>query len=329
MISVVTGANGFIGQRLTRALLDIGHHVYCLDICPPGNNSLSHKRVEYHTVDCADMHCLENSKVLDRADYVFHLAGVTKGVDHNAFFEGNVLPTKILLDLLEKKKISLRRFVFISTQAAAGPAKGLDHPVKESDRPHPVEDYSATKLEAEAVVRQHGHKIPFTIIRPSSVYGPGDIDFLNIFNQIKHHLSIYPGYKNKYLSIIHVDDLVRGMLLAVSSKTAKGKTYFLSNKNPVTWKTVHRTMAQVASKKVIEINMPWWTVALVCRLGDLWTQLSGRPTIANSRKAALSKQPYWICSAELAFKDFGFLPEISLTDGLSQTFQWYVQNRWL
>ncbi len=329
MIAIVTGANGFIGQRLTEMLLQEGFHIRCVDIRPPRPEIKKDARVEHYVIDCADSQCLEKSGILNGADYVFHLAAVTKGADYETFYKGNVLPTKSLLQALLDSKIRLHRFVFVSTQAAAGPARDLTHPIAESDEPHPNEDYSATKLEAENVVRQFGKKIPFTIIRPSCVYGPGDIDFLNIFKQIKFHVNVYPGYRKKWISIIYVDDLARGIVCAVRNEATIGKTYFLGNEAPVTWQEVHRTMAKAANKKVMEISLPWWFVAMVCRGGDLWTHLTGHYTIANSRKAILSKQPFWICSAKSAFHDFGFQTKTTLIDGLKQTFEWYVQNDWL
>ena len=85
------------------------------------------------------------------------------------------------------------RFVLVSSQAAAGPAADLARPVVEDDAPRPVEAYGASKLEAERVVRSFGDHVPFTIVRPSSIFGPFDRDFLTLFRFARHGVIVYPG----------------------------------------------------------------------------------------------------------------------------------------
>ena len=82
-------------------------------------------------------------------------------------------------------------------------------------------------------------------------------------------------------------------------------------------------------KRVIELSIPQSIVNWICKAGDLYTKLSGRYTIVNSRKAALSQPRYWICAAQRAKKDFGFKTDVSLLEGLKITYRWYRENGWL
>jgi nucleoside-diphosphate-sugar epimerase len=327
MIAVVTGSNGFIGTHLVQALLEGGFDVRCLDLAQRDDASPPHPRIERYTLDCADPYALAETPALEGADYVFHLAGVTRRATLEAFRAGNVLPTANLLAVLQKAPP--RRFVLVSSQAAAGPAEALERPKTEASAPEPVEAYGRSKLEAEHVVSVYADQIPSTIIRPCSVYGPRDIDFLLAFKQISRHLGIYAACRDKYISIIFVRDLVNGMLQAAQSPQAVGKTYFLCDDEPFRWRDVYGVMASVVGKRMVELNIPQVVVDLAGRAGDVYARLTGRHSLMNSQKIALSRSRYWLCSSRQARRDFGFVARVPLWEGMRMTYRWYVENGWL
>jgi nucleoside-diphosphate-sugar epimerase len=173
--------------------------------------SISGGAIEQFVIDYDEPRTLQRSAALDGADYVFHVGGVTKGVSQREFDAGNVLPTTRLLDALIARHPDgqLKRFVLVSSQAAAGPARSLDAPRDESQPGEPIEEYGRSKLEAERIVAAHGGTLPFTIVRPSAVYGPRDRDFLTIFKQARRGIGLYPASRGRYLSVIHVRDVGR------------------------------------------------------------------------------------------------------------------------
>lgn len=325
----MTGAGGFIGGHLVEALLAQGFCVRCVDTDDCGRWSSDDPRREHHAVDCGDARQLRESRVLEGADFVFHLAGATKAVSLEQFRAWNVLPTRMLLQFLADEKIKLKRFVFVSSQAAAGPAPSLDRPLTEEDLPDPVGDYARSKLEAELTVREYARRIPCTILRPSSVYGPGDADFLTIFRQIQNHVCMFPDYRDRYIAILYVEDLIRGILQAGRSKKAEGRTYFLCADEPVQWDTLYRTIARVEEKWTIRFSVPRPVVELCGRAGDLCAKITGKYSIVNSQKVALSRPRFWVCSADRAKADFGFEVRVGLLEGLGQTYRWYKENGWL
>jgi nucleoside-diphosphate-sugar epimerase len=329
MIAVVTGSSGFIGSRLVEALLERGFTVRCLDTRPNHDVMAEKHRIETYTLDCTDLTVLSESSILDGADYVFHLAGITKALNLEEFRRLNVRPTENLLKLLAEKGQRLKRFLFMSSQAAAGPAPALDQPVTESDKTEPIEPYGQSKFEAETIVYEYRSTIPCTILRPSSIYGPRDVDFLQIFKQIRHHVSFYPGYRHNYISILYLNDLIDGILGAAQAQATEGRTYFLCADEPVTWQQIHNAIAQAMDRRVVEFNVPQFFVDFACRMGDAIMKLTGRYTVVNTRKADLSKSPYWICSAERAKHDFGFKTRFSLLEGMRETYRWYTENGWL
>jgi nucleoside-diphosphate-sugar epimerase len=329
MIAMVTGAGGFIGSHLVEALLSKGYEVRCVDTCRIHHGAESNPDVDYHMIDCTDSEALSHYKICENVDVVFHLAGVTKALNLESFQRHNVRPTKNLLELLKEKSGRLRRFVFVSSQAAAGPAPDLDHPSTETDKPNPIEEYGKSKYEAECVVNQYGMHLPCTILRPSSVYGPRDVDFLQIFKHIRHHVSFYPGYRDHFASMIFISDLVDGILQASETQKAVGQTYFLSTDEMITWQQIHQTIQRVQDQRAMEVNVPRPIVDLVCKLGDAIMKWTGHRTIINSQKAALAKSPYWICSSEKALRDFGFKPRVLLDEGMRITYHWYKENGWI
>jgi nucleoside-diphosphate-sugar epimerase len=329
-VAVVTGSRGFIGRHLVEALLERGFHVRCVDVKPePPRDGPERGRVRHYRLDCRDRAALLDSDALDGTDYVFHLAGATRFVNLERFRQANVVPTRNLLEAIATRGIRLRRFVLMSSQAVGGPATGEDAPTRETDTPAPIGFYATSKLEAEHVVREHGDRVPFTILRPSAVYGPGDVDFLQIFRLARLHMSVFTGYADHALSLVFVDDLVRGTVQAAESERTRAGAYFLCSPDPVTWRHIHSAVADSLKTRVLTIHIPVPVAEIGARVGDAYSRITGRETLANSQKLMQSRLPFWICSADAATRDFGFCARVSLAEGLEQTRRWYVEHRWL
>jgi nucleoside-diphosphate-sugar epimerase len=331
-VAVVTGSRGFIGSHLVEGLVAQGIRVRLLMRAgtTPELAAVSGGAIEQFIVDYDDPRSLEKTRALEGADYVFHLAGVTKGVSQREFNAGNVLPTTRLLDALSAQNDGqLKRFVLVSSQAAGGPARALDAPRDESQVCEPIEQYGRSKLEAERVVASRGDRIPFTIVRPSAVYGPRDRDFLTIFKYARRGLGLYPASRDRYLSLIHVRDVVRGILAAAQATQAAGHAYFLTAEPAVSWRDVYRAVAEAVGRQVSEINLPQALVDAAGLLGDLHALVTGTPTLVTRQKVTLSRADYWICSGAKAERDFAFRAGIGLREGMRETYRWYVEHGWL
>ncbi|HKO16497.1 MAG TPA: NAD-dependent epimerase/dehydratase family protein, partial [Gemmatimonadaceae bacterium] len=302
-IAVVTGSSGFIGTRLVRQLVTSGYRVRCLvrpaSRAVPRSTRSFHGDVERHTIDYEDAELLQRSAALDGAELVFHLAGVTRARTPREFARGNVMPTVNLLRALEGRS-SLRRFVLVSSQAAAGPARALDAPVTEEDPPRPIEAYGASKLQAEDEARACMSRLPVTIARPCSVYGPGDVDFLALFRMARHGLLLYPGTATQYLSLLHVDDLVDGLVAAAEAEAMQGQIVFLCGTTPVRWCDLGTAIAAAVGRRALAVNLPGALVRAAVPLGEAWARVTGRETLLNRHKVALAGPPFWVCSGERA-----------------------------
>jgi nucleoside-diphosphate-sugar epimerase len=328
-IAAVTGASGFIGTHLVSLLAAHNFQVHCLDVRSPAVPPHLDHDIIHHQIDLSVFQDVMDWPLWPSVTHVFHLAGVTQRVTIAEFRQGNVIPTQNLLRVLKAKSSRLQRFLLVSSQAAAGPARRLDQPVRESDVPRPVEAYGRSKLEAEMVVLNEVVNLPVTIVRPGPVYGPGDRDFLQIFQFLQKRLAIYPANRKRFMSVIYVHDLVGGMLQAAEAANAQGEIYFLCDAPIITLQDLYGYIIRIIDKRVIQVNLPQFLVDFGGRLGDFQARRTGRYTLLNSQKIALSRAAYWICSSVKAGRDFNFRCHVPLATGLEETYHWYKEQRWL
>ena len=325
MTAIVTGATGFIGRHLVDALAT-DREVRCLTRGRPEADARA--GVSVHHVDYARADLGLTDDVLRDATEVYHLAGATEAVSAAAFRAANVDVTERLLTRLIALG-SRARFIYASSQAAAGPAPDAEHPKRESDAAAPIEDYGRSKLAAEHLVQAAAEQLPTTIIRPVAVYGPGDRAFLSIFALAKRGLLIYPGTRRSSVNTIFVADLVQGIIGAGSAPAAVGKTYFLGEDLPHRWTEIYATVADAVGQKPVEFSVPRGLVMAAGAVGDVVGSVTGSSSLINRSKASLATPKYWLCSSDAARMDFGFTTPTSLRDGIRQTYDWYLQHRWL
>jgi nucleoside-diphosphate-sugar epimerase len=324
MIAVVTGSSGFIGRNLVDRLLRDGHRVRCIvrpggGAAPPG--------CERHLVDPLEPSSVIGSTAFDGADVVFHLGGVTRAVREPDFVRGNVTPTRHLLGALVARRLR-PRFVYVSSQAAAGPAMSPRHAVEETDAARPVEAYGRSKLQAERIVESFADRLPTTIVRPCAVYGPRDRDFLVMFRTAARGWLVYPGVRQHLVSLAHVDDIVEGIVQAGLHPRAARRTFFLAG-GSVTWAEFGAGIAAVAGRPVREVNVPVALTSAAAVVGAAVGWVTGRASLATPHKVALARHPYWVCSAARAREELGFLARVSLPEGIRETYLWYRAKGWL
>ena len=248
---LITGASGFIGSRLRDALLAAGCDVVA--IRRPGSPpSTAGRSVEADYAVLAD---LERIVGEEKPDYVLHVAGVTKGSSYEDFRLGNVMPTRNLLAALRREHSSAKRFVLVSSLASYGPSAS-SAPHREENPPRPIEHYGQSKREAEEAVEEESGGMPWTILRPSGVYGPGDVDYFNLFKSAMLGWNLYFGNRERLMSIIYVDDCVRGILEGAQHPNSVNKGYFLTSEEQVTWEQFQSEVVRVVGRRARTIDLP-------------------------------------------------------------------------
>lgn len=324
-VAVVTGASGFIGSRLRDKLLDDGWDVVALT----RPSSPAPERGRAAAVDYANPASLVDVFTREKPDVVFHVAGATKGVTWDDFQRANVMPARNLAHALLKAHDSVGRFLNVSSLTAYGPSTP-EQPLIETHTPAPLEHYGRSKLEAERVLAgEIGSRLPWTTIRPAGVYGPGDVDYFELFRLASRGLNVFYGNRDFWMSAVHVDDVVRAIVDAAKSDATIGKGYFICDGTPLTWFDYQRHVVEATGKRAITLNLPQFSLDVAATFGELMTRFDRKPRVFNRQKVLMGKQRAWTCKHDAARADFGYTPKLSVRDGVAHTLEWYRSAGWL
>ena len=327
MKALITGGNGFIGSYLVEALLQRGYDVRCMIRKTSNLQWIKNLDVEFVYGTLSDVSSLEQA--VSNIQVVFHLAGKTKGLHSDNYFRVNTDGTKNLLDVCSGLKPQPPKFIFASSLAAAGPSVSRTKPKTELDDPTPTSIYGKSKLAAEHLVHSYMKSAPAVIIRPPAVYGPRDTDFLKFFQMINRGICPIIGFRDRELSIVHVYDLVDGIIRGAENNQANGNIYFICNEEGFKWYDLGELAASVLKKRTVKLRIPSFTITLVAFFSELIARIHHKPAIVNFDKARDGRQLFWLCENKLAQKDLGFEPKISLDAGIQETLHWYEQQGWL
>lgn len=322
--ALITGASGFIGSNLRDALLDAGADVVAIR----RKRSPEPDKGRSVAAEYDDLERLTEVMRDEKPDWVFHVAGATKGVTYEDFQRANVMPTKNLLEALSREHPGVKRFVLVSSLTSYGPSTP-ERPHRESDPRKPIEHYGKSKLEAEQVVEALGDTLPWTIVRPGGVYGPGDVDYFNLFREVEKGRNVFFGNRHRWFSAIYVDDCVRAIVNGARSDAALGRGYFLCDGRPITWETFQGAIVEASGRKVRTLNLPEVLVDLAAFGGELATRVDKKPRLFNRQKAKMGAQEAWTCTHDAARADFGYRPEVPLAEGVKKALGWYRERRWV
>ena len=322
----MTGATGFIGSHLVELLLKKKYAVRILLRRSSDTVWLEGLNVERVYGDLFDDEALR--RAVEGVDYVYHSAGVTKAKKKEDYFRGNALGTKNILEAVRRHNPGVRRFVYISSQTAVGPSPTRT-PITEDVAPHPITTYGESKWKAEEECRAFSSQIALTLVRPPAVYGPRDKDVYEFFSTMTKGLQPMVGMSEKYVSLIHVRDLVRGFVMAAESEKAKGETYFISSTDIYGWKEVGEVTRKVIGRMAVRLRIPEFGVYIVATFAELFSLFSSKPALINYEKARDMVQDFWTCDSAKAKRDFGYEQKISLEEGIQDTIDWYRKQKWL
>ena len=291
---LLTGATGFIGQRLINA---VNGEIHVLS---------RRKHSNFKTVICDLQSKVIPDDALDSVDTVFHLAGFSHDLRdatkiQNLYQEVNVEATVRLAKLAVKSNV--KRFVFVSSvKAGGGSTFGVCSSEKDQGDPEGV--YGKTKREAELKLLKIGKAsgMHVSVIRPSLVYGPnvkGNLQSM-LLGIKKGWFPPLPETGNRR-SMIHVDDLVRAILLIAEDKRANGEIFIATDGTPYSSREIYNTMCGVTGKLI-----PKWSVPKI---------LFNLASLASPRiKYKINKLLGDECYSSVKLEELGFRAKKSLKD---------------
>jgi nucleoside-diphosphate-sugar epimerase len=173
-------------------------------------------------------------------------------------------------------------------------------------------------------------ELPITIVRPPAVYGPRDRDILTFFQTVKKGICpVVGGGSEKALSLVHVRDLVRGMVDAAEAPDTVGETYFIGSEGAYSWNEVKEATLEALDSWAITVPVPGPLIGAVGAAAEWWGWLTGSYPPLNREKAREIRHGCTICAVDKAQRDFGYRQQIPLEEGIRETIDWYRERDWL
>ena len=309
VISIVTGAAGFIGSHLVEALLNQGKHVIGIDqFNDYYDPALTRKNVSHFENHPAfkliegDIQFLDWIALLVDVEVVYHQAAqagvrASWGKGFRSYTERNINATQVLLEAAKEAK-QLKRLVFASTSSVYGDAETL--PTDELICPQPVSPYGITKLAAERLcwLYYKNFGVPVTALRYFTVYGPRqrpDMAFHKFFKSVllEQAIPIY-GDGQQTRDFTFISDAIAANLAAATVPEAVGEVFNIGGGSRVVLAEVIDTMEKVV----------------------------GRPISRKHIETAMGDARHTAADVSKAQRILGYQPQVSLVDGLTQEWLW-------
>jgi nucleoside-diphosphate-sugar epimerase len=310
---LVTGGSGFVGRSLIEALLGQGHQVWCVSRSRPIVDSLS-ESLEWIQSDLGNGRAYADA--IARADCIFHLASLLTARRRSEYVSVNVEGTRALFDTCYRAGQHIRRFVYMSSIAAMGPTDD-GCLLTESTPCRPRTQYGASKLAAEHIVRENASEFPAVILRPSFIYGPGDVRGAVFLRELLGTRWSPSRLTIRTISFCHVSDVVRACLRALESESPGGQMYLVAEPKSYEWSDVDEILERALSE-----------LAASCESSEaeLARHLLERVRAVTSEKANEIDGEHWGCDTRRAARELGFAAQRSLDEAAGEVIESYLRN---
>lgn len=325
---VVTGGTGFVGSHLVRRLLAQGHQVTALDKNPGlFDDELRALGAYLTTGSVTEAHVVD--RVVSGCDLVYHLASPFGDIlqPDEVYWDIEVNGTRNVLQSAERHRV--RRVVHCSTQGVHGSL--VQTPGDENSPMAPRDYYCHSKVEGEGVCQEFMKRgLDVVIVRPTSVYGPGDIrGWLSLYRMVASGWFPMVGDGETLNHPVYVENLVDLFELAATVPEARGRTYLAGDDHPVTLTELVRGVGKAVGAEVRILRWPWYGLALACAAGveRISRALGKKPPVFRRRLSwYMTNRAFRI---DRARRELGYRPRVSLSDGLARTAAWYRSSGYL
>ncbi|HEU4333912.1 MAG TPA: NAD-dependent epimerase/dehydratase family protein [Candidatus Eisenbacteria bacterium] len=324
-LAVVTGASGFVGSHVVDELLRRGARVRCLLRSSSSRRWLEGKPVELVFVSLDDAPALEAA--VAGATWIVHAAGLTSARSAAEFHAVNVGGTERMLRAALAAGPELRRFLYVSSLAAAGPSRdGM--PVTEAHPPRPVSAYGESKLRGEELVHQLRDRLPVCSVRPPAVYGPRDEATLKVFRALRWHVRPELRAHGRF-SMIYVEDLARAIALVLEDERALGEIFFASEPDVCDYERLGVEAQAAMGSWAVPLRLPGWLLTAGAMAGEAWGAITRTPPFLSRAKLQEIGAGDWICSSAKIRSRLGWAPSVPMEEGLKRSVAWYREAGWV
>ena len=326
-LCLVTGATGFVGSAVARALLSAGREVRVLARPGGDRRNLAGLSVEIAAGAMEDAASL--ARAVAGCRYLFHVAADYRlwVPDPAAMYRANVEGTRALM--LAALAAGVERVVYTSSVATLGLVAGGS---ADEETPSRLDDmigpYKRSKFIAEEVVRalvaERG--LPAVIVNPSTPVGPGDLKPTPtgrlILEAAKGHM---PGYVDTGLNVVHVDDVAAGELMA-AERGRVGERYILGGEN-LALAAILAEVAHAAGKRPPRLKVPYPVAFAAAAVGAATARVTGREPFTTLDGVRMSKKKMYFSSAK-ASRELGYHPRPA-RDAIADAVAWFAANGYL
>lgn len=323
MITLVTGAGGFLGSHVVDALVAQGERPRAMLRPGESTSAIEAAGADIRIADVADRPAIE--AVMAGVDRVLHCAARTgPWGQEREYVRANV--TGLENVVRAALAAGVRRIVHVSSITVLGnDIRGsADETSPLRTEPNP---YSRSKVAGERLLQrmisQNG--APVTIVRPGWIYGPRDTaSFARLASKIEAGQMAMVGSGRNHLPLIYVTDAARGIVLASEAERAAGRTYLLVGDSTVTQRDYLAAIAAELGVKVPGRRVPYRLTVAAGAIAELAWRVAG-----NGRQPPVMRYGMQLLGGENRFRttraatELGFSPSVSLSEGVRHSVEWY------
>jgi len=322
---LVTGATGFLGGHLIEEMSKGSHVPVCAYRAGSDTGKIDQLGLEKINFDLTDPAAMRAA--LTDIDAVVHLAAYYTFTGRKEVYEKvNVKGTGDLVKACEDAGV--RRFLYCSSTEAMGPI--ADPPGDESSPLNPQYEYGRSKARAEELVR--ASDLNWTILRPSGIYGPSNIDDVAFY-----FITSFKGFASKFIigsgknliQFVHVKDVVQAFMKALEAPASIGRTYIITQARPYTYEEVYRVLADIFQQPEPRWRVPKGLAKIMMMPIEGFSALIGRENFLYRRETVESVTSDRAFSIDRAREELGYEPEYDLPRGMAETVAWYKDNGYL
>ncbi|WP_426749533.1 NAD-dependent epimerase/dehydratase family protein [Myxococcus sp. Y35] len=326
MRALITGAGGFLGTWLAKALAARGDSVTCL--LRPGGDASGLAGVAYTRAEGDVTVPSTLAAAVADQDVVFHLAGVRRGATRDDFMRVNAEGTRNLCEAMVATG-HRPRLVLAGSLAACGPSTP-SRPHVEEDPFQPYEWYGESKAEAERIAFSYADRLPVTVSRPPRILGPWDKENLPFFKLAQRGIRLELTGGPRPLTMVDVEDVVDLLVLQATHPAALGEAFFCAGPGePLSLEAVQDLGAQALGLQPRTVRLRPGVLQALAAAADGVSQLTGRKLPLNRKLARQLLAPAWTCSGAKAERLLGFHPRRDLADSIRRSARWYREQGWL
>lgn len=336
-LAIVTGAPGWVGSRLVEALRgEVGDarvapamtsRVRCL--IGPRSSAAGTSRLGCETVN-GDLTQPESLRPLLQnaaGATLYHCAGIIHPTDGTReFYDVNTRGTAHLLTLAEEAGI--RRFVYLSSNSVVGVSRDPSRVFDESTEERPYLNYGRSKKRAEDLVREAAARgrIETVIVRAPWFYGPHQPERQTLFfTMIREGRMPLVGNGTNRRSMVYVDNLCQGLMLAATAPAARGQTFWIADRRPYTMNEIISTVADVLEQD-FGLTVKRSVIRLPALASDVAYLMDGALQAIgwyHAKIHVLSEMARTIaCSTARAERELGYRPAVELREGMRRSVAW-------